>query len=61
MSSMEEWVSKMNFRSSMSAQQLFEDGKMPSVSKANRQIIICIFSKNLSLKAACFREAMDSE
>jgi flagellar capping protein FliD len=41
--SMEEWVSKMNFRSSMSAQQLFKDGKMPSSLRPIAKIIICFF------------------
>tara|TARA_B100001063_G_scaffold183965_1_gene173631 strand:+ start:1991 stop:2752 length:762 start_codon:yes stop_codon:yes gene_type:complete len=47
--SMDEWVDKMNFRSSMSAQQLFKDGiKYSSV----RPITTCIFAffKKLIIK-----------
>jgi len=47
--SMEEWVDKMNFRSTMSAQQLFKDGITPS---SIRPITRCIFAffKKLILK-----------
>lgn len=47
--SMEEWVDKMNFRSSMSAKQLFDDGVLPSNS---RPIIRSIFAfiKKLFIK-----------
>lgn len=53
-SSMEEWVSKMNFRSSMSAQQLFKDGKMPS---SLRPIIRSLFAffKKLFIKGGLFQ------
>ncbi len=58
--SMEEWVNKMNFRSSMSAQQLFKDGKQPS---SIRPIVKSVFAffKNSSSKVDCFKDAMDSE
>ena len=51
---MEEWVSKMNFRSSMSAQQLFKDGKTPSLL---RPIISSLFAffKKLIIKGGLFQ------
>ncbi len=52
--SMEEWVDKMNFRSSMSAKQLFLDGKKPS---NIRPIIKGLFAffKKLFLKGGIFQ------
>ncbi len=52
--SMEEWVDKMNFRSSMSAQQLFKDGVKAS---SIRPITRCIFSffKKLIIKGGIFQ------
>jgi glycosyltransferase involved in cell wall biosynthesis len=53
-SSMEEWVDKMNFRSSMSAQQLYKDGKSPS---SLRPIIRSLFAlfKKLIFKGGLFQ------
>ena len=52
--SMEEWVDKMNFRSSMSAQQLFKDGVRAS---SIRPIIRCFFAffKKLIIKGGIFQ------
>jgi hypothetical protein len=52
--SMEEWVDKMNFRSSMSAQQLFKDGKMPS---SIRPIVKSLFAffKKIIFKGGLFQ------
>ena len=52
--SMEEWVNKMNFRSSMSAQQLFKDGKQPS---SIRPIVKSVFAffKKLIIKGGLFQ------
>lgn len=52
--SMEEWVDKLNFRSSMSAKQLFEDGIQPSTF---RPIARCIFAffKKLIIKGGIFQ------
>ena len=52
--SMEEWIDKMNFRSSMSAQQLFEDGVRAS---SIRPIIRCFFAffKKLIIKGGIFQ------
>jgi len=52
--SMEEWVDKMNFRSSMSAKQLFIDGKKPS---SVRPIIRGLFAffKKLIIKGGIFQ------
>ncbi len=52
--SMEEWVDKMNFRSSMSAKQLFTDGKKPS---NIRPIIRGLFAffKKLIIKGGIFQ------
>jgi glycosyltransferase involved in cell wall biosynthesis len=52
--SMEEWVDKMNFRSSMSAQQLFKDGKTPSLL---RPIVSSLFAffKKLIIKGGLFQ------
>tara|TARA_Y100000389_G_C17465638_1_gene525286 strand:+ start:4102 stop:4860 length:759 start_codon:yes stop_codon:yes gene_type:complete len=52
--SMEEWVDKMNFRSSMSAEQLYKDGiKASSI----RPITRCIFAffKKLIIKGGIFQ------
>ena len=51
---MEEWVDKMNFRSSMSAKQLFDDGVLPSNS---RPIVRSIFAfiKKLLLREEYFK------
>ena len=51
--SMEEWVDKMNFRSSMSAQQLFKDGVSAS---SIRPIARCFFAffKKLIIKGGIF-------
>ena len=51
---MEEWVDKMNFRSSMSAKQLFTDGKKPS---NIRPIIRGLFAffKKLIIKGGIFQ------
>ena len=43
--SMEEWVDKMNFRSSMSAQQLFIDGKKPSNTRPIARGLFAFFKK----------------
>ncbi len=47
--SMEEWVDKMNFRSTMSAEQLYKEGRKPS---SIRPIVNCIFAffKKLFIK-----------
>ena len=52
--SMEEWIDKMNFRSSMSAQQLFKDGVKAS---SIRPIIRCFFAffKKLIIKGGIFQ------
>ena len=52
--SMDEWVEKMNFRSSMSAQQLFKDGVKAS---SIRPIIRCFFAffKKLIIKGGIFQ------
>ena len=52
--SMEEWVDKMNFRSSMSAQQLFKEGVKAS---SIRPIIRCFFAffKKLIIKGGIFQ------
>ena len=52
--SMDEWVEKMNFRSSMSAQQLFKDGVKASTI---RPITRCIFAffKKLIIKGGIFQ------
>jgi hypothetical protein len=52
--SMDEWVDKMNFRSSMSAQQLFKDGVKAS---SIRPITRCIFAffKKLIIKGGIFQ------
>ena len=52
--SMEEWIDKMNFRSSMSAQQLFKDGVRAS---SIRPIIRCFFAffKKLIIKGGIFQ------
>jgi hypothetical protein len=52
--SMEEWIDKMNFRSSMSAQQLFKDGVKAS---SIRPITRCIFAffKKLIIKGGIFQ------
>ena len=52
--SMEEWIDKMNFRSSMSAQQLFKDGVSAS---SIRPIIRCFFAffKKLIIKGGIFQ------
>jgi len=52
--SMEEWVSKMNFRSSMSAQQLFKDGKMPSSIRPISKSLFAFFKK-LIIKGGLFQ------
>ena len=43
--SMEEWVDKMNFRSSMSAKQLFLDGKKPSNLRPIIRSVFAFFKK----------------
>ncbi len=52
--SMEEWVDKMNFRSSMSARQLYKDGVLPS---DIRPIISALFAffKKLFIKGGIFQ------
>ena len=52
--SMEEWIDKMNFRSSMSAQQLFKDGVRAS---SIRPIVRCFFAffKKLIIKGGIFQ------
>jgi len=52
--SMEEWIDKMNFRSSMSAQQLFKDGVKAS---SIRPITRCFFAffKKLIIKGGIFQ------
>ena len=52
--SMEEWIDKMNFRSSMSAQQLHKDGVRAS---SIRPIIRCFFAffKKLIIKGGIFQ------
>ena len=52
--SMDEWVEKMNFRSSMSAQQLFKDGVSAS---SIRPITRCFFAffKKLIIKGGIFQ------
>ena len=52
--SMDEWVEKMNFRSSMSAQQLFKDGVKAS---SIRPITRCFFAffKKLIIKGGIFQ------
>ena len=52
--SMEEWIDKMNFRSSMSAQQLYKDGVKASTI---RPITRCIFAffKKLIIKGGIFQ------
>ena len=52
--SMEEWVNKMNFRSSMSAQQLFKDGEMPSSLRPIAKSLFAFFKK-LILKGGLFQ------
>ena len=52
--SMEEWVNKMNFRSSMSAQQLFKDGKMPSLIRPIVRSLFAFFKK-LIVKGGLFQ------
>jgi glycosyltransferase involved in cell wall biosynthesis len=52
--SIEEWVNKMNFRSSMSAQQLFKDGKMPSSLRPIAKSLFAFFKK-LILKGGLFQ------
>ena len=52
--SMDEWVEKMNFRSSMSAQQLFKDGvKASSIRPITRSIFA--FFKKLIIKGGIFQ------
>ncbi len=43
--SMEEWVDKMNFRSSMSARQLYKDGMMPSDFRPIAKALFAFFKK----------------
>ena len=52
--SMEEWVNKMNFRSSMSAQQLFKDGKTPSMIRPIVKSLFAFFKK-LIIKGGLFQ------
>ena len=52
--SMEEWVDKMNFRSSMSAQQLFKDGIKPSSIRPITRSIFAFFKK-LIIKGGLFQ------
>ena len=52
--SMEEWVNKMNFRSSMSAQQLFKDGKTPSIIRPIVKSLFAFFKK-LIIKGGLFQ------
>jgi glycosyltransferase involved in cell wall biosynthesis len=52
--SMEEWVDKMNFRSSMSAQQLFKDGIKPSSIRPITRSIFAFFKK-LLIKGGLFQ------
>ncbi len=43
--SMDEWVDKMNFRSSMSARQLYNDGVMPSEARPILRALFAFFKK----------------
>ena len=43
--SMAEWVDKMNFRSSMSARQLYRDGVMPSDVRPITRALFAFFKK----------------
>ena len=52
--SMEEWVDKMNFRSTMSAQQLYKDGIKPSTIRPIIKSLFAFFKK-LFIKGGIFQ------
>ena len=57
---MDEWITKMNFRSSMSAKQLYKDGIRPSNIRPIFRALFAFF-KNLLSKVEYYKERMVSK